>query len=203
MSSPIRIGFIGLNAKDCWAVKAHLPYLNQSDKYVIVALLNSSEDAAKAAITAHGLASDRPDIKPYGSPEQFAEDEDVDLIVCSVRVDKHYPILKPILQKTSARAVHCEWPLGKNLAEAEELTALANERGMRTIIGLQGRAAPTSNVVKSLLDDQKIGKPLSMTVTAIGYNFGAADLHSLAYASDISVGGNMVRIQRSLRFSSL
>ena len=46
----IRIGFIGLNAKDCWAVNAHLPYLRQSAQYQIVALLNSSEDAAKAAI---------------------------------------------------------------------------------------------------------------------------------------------------------
>ena len=194
MSQPIRAGFIGLSAKDSWAVNAHLPYLKNREKYRIVALLNSSEESAKAAIDAHGLESDT---RAYGSAEQFAEDPNVDLIVCSVRVDRHYPILKPILQKTAAKAVHCEWPLGKNLAEAEELTSLASSRGMKTIIGLQGRAAPTCHVVKSLLDNGKIGKPMSITITAISYNFGAADLHSLAYLSDISVGGNMVTIHFS------
>lgn len=175
-------------------MNAHLPYFNYTEKFLIVALLNSSEDAARAAITAHGLASDT---KAYGSPEHFADDQDIDLVVCSVRVDKHYPILKPILKKTAAKAVHCEWPLGKNLAEAEELTALADGKGMNTIIGLQGRMAPTCHTVKSLLEEGRIGKPLSITVTAIGYNFGAEDLHSLAYLSDISTGGNLVTIHFS------
>jgi predicted dehydrogenase len=119
------------------------------------------------------------------------------MIVCSVRVDRHYPILKPILQKTKAKAVHCEWPLGKNQAEAEELTALAKDRGIKTIVGLQGRAAPPAHTVRKLLEEGRIGKPLSVTITGSSYNFGADDLHSLAYTSDISTGGNMVTIHFS------
>ncbi len=191
---PIRVGFIGLSANNGWAVNAHLPYLKQSDKYRIVALLNSSEDAAKSAIAFHGLASDT---KAYGSTEDFAQDENIDFIVCSVRVDKHYPVLKPILEKTNAKGVHCEWPLGKNLAEAEELLALAKGKGMKTVVGFQGRAVPTCRVVKELLDGGRIGKLLSVTVNSIAYNFGAEDLYSLADMSDISTGGNMVAIHFS------
>lgn len=193
-SQPIRVGFIGLNAKDSWAVNAHLPYLKRSPKYEIVALLNSSEDAAKAAIAAHGLA---PGTRAYGSAEEFAKDENIDLIVCSVRVDKHHPVLKPILEQSAAKTVHCEWPLGKNLAEAEELAALAKRRGMKTIVGLQGRVVPTCQVVRSLVQSGRIGRMLSVTITAIGYNFGEADLHSLSYLSDINFGGNMVTIHFS------
>lgn len=177
-----------------------MPYLKDTSRYRIVALLNSSEDAAKAAISSHGLS---PDTKAYGSPEQFAEDKDVDLVVCSVRVDRHYPILKPILEKTTAKAVHCEWPLGKNLAEAEELTQLAKSKGMKTIVGLQGRQAPTGRVVKNLINSDKIGKPLSVTITTIGYNFGAEDFEALAYLSDRSVGGNMVTIHFSHIFDTI
>ncbi len=192
---PIRIGFIGLSASDSWAVNAHLPYLKRANSnYEIVALLNSSEDSANAAIASHNL---KGSTKAYGLPEAFADDENIDLIVCSIRVDRHYPILKPILEKTKAKAVHCEWPLGRNLAEAEELTAMANERGIKTIVGLQGRAAPTGHMVKKLIDDGLIGKLLSVTISAAAYNFGAADLHSLSYISDINTGGNLVTIHFS------
>lgn len=175
-------------------MNAHLPYLKDTSKYRIVALLNSSEDAAKAAISSHGLS---PETKAYGSPEQFAEDSDIDMVVCSVRVDRHYPILRPILEKTAARAVHCEWPLGKNLAEAEDLTQLAKSRGMKTVVGLQGRKASTGILVKDLIAQGKIGKPLSVTITAIGYNFGVADFEALSYLSDLSIGGNLVTIHFS------
>lgn len=192
--SPIRVGFIGLSSQSSWAVNAHLPYLKHSSKYCIVALLNSSQESAKAAIQAHDLDSDT---KAYGSPEQLAADHDIDLIVCCVRVDKHYSVLKPILRKTTAKAVHCEWPLGKNLAEAEELAALAKSRGIETIIGLQGRTAPACSIVKDLVDSGRIGKMLSVTIMGIGYNFGAEDLYSLADMSDIEFGGNLVTIHFS------
>jgi predicted dehydrogenase len=37
---PIRIGFLGLS-KSGWAPGTHLPYLQKSDKYKIVAICNS------------------------------------------------------------------------------------------------------------------------------------------------------------------
>lgn len=90
--------------------------------------------------------------------------------------------------------MHRERPLGKNLEETDEFAKLAADRGMSTIIGLQGRQAPVDHVIRSLLNEDQIGNPLSIMVTATGYNFGEVDLHTLAYLSDINFGGNLVTI---------
>ena len=42
----------------------------------------------------------------------------------------------------AGKIVFCEWPLGANLAEAEEMASLANARALRTAVGLQARSDP-------------------------------------------------------------
>lgn len=93
--------------------------------------------------------------------------------------------------------------MGVNLAEAEELDGLARQRGLKTVIGLQGRTVPTTLVVRELIDSGRIGEVLSITVTAIGYNFGAEDLHTLHYLSDINFGGNLLTIHFSHLFDTI
>lgn len=70
----IRVGLIGLNAPHTttptgtnWAADAHLPYLQKSTGYEIVALQNSSAERASKAIKAYGL--DPAKVKAYGTPE--------------------------------------------------------------------------------------------------------------------------------------
>jgi len=71
--SPIRVGLIGLSGAPpdkyegtSWTPSAHLPYLTSSPDYKIIALLNSSVESAKAAITRYNLPSST---KAYSSPE--------------------------------------------------------------------------------------------------------------------------------------
>ncbi|KAF2147541.1 uncharacterized protein K452DRAFT_282553 [Aplosporella prunicola CBS 121167] len=191
--SPIRVGFIGLSASSSWGVTAHLPYLKDSSKYEIVALCNTSIESAQAAIAAHKLPAST---KAYDSPAAIAADPDIDLVVCSIRVDRHYPFLKPILE-AGGKDVYCEWPLGRNLAEGEELAALAKAQGVRTMVGLQGRRGPGARKVKDLIDAGRIGDVLSVSVVADAVNLGAEELPSLAYLQDREVGGNMVAIHLS------
>ena len=73
-STKVRVGLIGLNAPSTgaptgtnWAASAHLPYLQSSKKYELVALQNSSVERAKAAIEAYGLNEER--VKAYGTSE--------------------------------------------------------------------------------------------------------------------------------------
>lgn len=82
----------------------HMPYLLQSPQYQIVALCNSSVEAAQAAIKAHGLPEST---KAYGNPEDLARNEDVELVVCSVNVKKHYEVVKPALLE--GKDVIVEW----------------------------------------------------------------------------------------------
>jgi predicted dehydrogenase len=150
--APIKIGFIGLSSSQSWAVWAHLHYLKNNTKYEVVALCNSSLRSAKAAITTHGLP---PSTKAYGSPDELAADADVELVVCSVRVDKHYDALMPALK--AGKDVFCEWPLAKDAAQAEELVKVAREKGVKTLVGLQAGVSPTLLKLKQIINEGKIG----------------------------------------------
>jgi predicted dehydrogenase len=188
--APIRIGFIGLSASPgAWANIAHLPYLSQSSKYKIVALANSSIEAAEAAIKAHSLPSD---VKAYGSPEDIAADNNVDMVVVSVNVAQHYKLVKPALE--AGKMAYVEWPLGNNTAEAEELVHIAQGKNVRTVIGLQGRQSNLTRTVKKIVDSGKLGKVLSSNVIAESGSMDTEIPAKYKYFLDSKVGGNSFTI---------
>ncbi len=163
--APIRVGLVGLStstnsmAPGAWAWSAHLPYLISSSKYKIVALCNSTKQAAEASIAYHQLG---PNVKAYGSPKDLAVDPDVDLVVISVNILKHYALARPVL--LAGKDVFMEWPIASTIAEAGELTDLAEAGGVRSLVGLQARADPLLLKIKELVDGGKIGKIMSTTV---------------------------------------
>jgi predicted dehydrogenase len=197
--APIRVGIIGLASAtgevtaspgDGWAASAHLPYLVKSPHYEVVALCNTSIESAKTAVKRHNLPAST---KTYGSPEDLANDPNVDLVVCSVRVDRHYKVIKPALEK--GKDVFVEWPLGANLQEAEEMAAIAEKSGSKTMVGLQGRASPQVQKVRELLKSGRIGDLLSSTVTAdAGGMLGPVEPPGIDYLAKKAVGGNMLTI---------
>jgi predicted dehydrogenase len=54
--------------------------------------------------------------------------------------------------------VYCEWPLTTTPAETEALLRLANERGVRHVVGLQRRLAPHNRYVRDLIDEGYVGE---------------------------------------------
>ena len=113
--------------------------------------------------------------------------------MCSVRVDAHYKTIKPSIE--AGKDVYVEWPLASNLQEAEELNALAKDKGIRTMISLQGQLSPITLKVKSVIEEGIIGKVLSITVSASEGLLSRDSLPlSLKYMAGRSVGGNLVTI---------
>ena len=191
--SPIKVGLIGLsaNAKTSWAANAHLPYLTSSQYgYIIFALCNSSVAAARAAIEAFKLPAST---KAYGNPVDLANDSDIDLVVCTTRVDVHYETIKPSLLK--GKNVYCEWPLAQNSEAAEELANIAKETQARTMIGLQGQVSPVVLKTKSLIASGRIGRILSGNAIISGGSRSRDTLiEGLRYFTEKKVGGNPVTI---------
>ncbi|KAH7354840.1 NAD-binding Rossmann fold oxidoreductase family protein [Rhexocercosporidium sp. MPI-PUGE-AT-0058] len=186
---PIRVGFIGLSASG-WAPGAHLPYLKHSNKYQIVAVCNSSVESSKAAIVKYELPQST---RAYGDPEELAQDKEVDLVVCSVRVDRHLATISPSLK--AGKDVYVEWPLGKNLVEAKELLRLKNEGGVKTaVLGLQGRQSPVVKKVKQLVDEGRVGRVLSCSWMGQGVNLGPTVQEAYVYLGQRDVGGNLMTI---------
>ena len=59
----------------------------------------------------------------FGTAEELARRDEVDLVVVTVKVPHHREVVTTALQ--AGKMVLCEWPLGNGLAEAEEPAALA------------------------------------------------------------------------------
>ncbi|KAL9128404.1 MAG: hypothetical protein Q9175_007533, partial [Cornicularia normoerica] len=136
----INLGIIGLSASPtAWATRAHVAPLKSpalSLHYNIIALATSSPTSAKAAAGAHKIDP----AKAYSSPEEIANDKDVDMAVVSVKVPLHKQLALPALH--AKKDIFVEWPLAANTAQAIELAELAKKQGVRNIVGLQGLQAP-------------------------------------------------------------
>lgn len=123
----------------------------------------------------------------------LANDKDVDLVVCSVRVDSHLPTISPSLK--AGKDVLVEWPLGKNLAEAEALLKLKNEGGVKNaIVDLQGRQSPVVLKIKELVESGRIGNVLSTTWTGAAGAGGGTITKAYQYITQREVGGNLMTI---------
>lgn len=194
--APIRVGILGLSdtktffGPGAWAVFAHVPSLKALPSYEIVAIANSTVESARRSIAANNLPAST---KAYGSPEDLAKDPDVDLVVVSVRVGKHFELAKPAL--LHKKDVYVEWPLGASTAEAEELTKLAKDHGVRTIVGVQARADRLVLKLKDILASGEIGDVVSSSVTASTSSIpGDRWMEGLEYYLDFSSGGNEYHI---------
>ncbi|CAK3791526.1 related to transcription co-repressor GAL80 [Lecanosticta acicola] len=193
--APIRLALIGLSqsAKTSWASEGHLPYLLSErgrERYQIKALLNSSVEAAHRAIECYNLS---PEVKAYGSPHELAADPDIDLVVCTTRVDVHYDTIKPSIE--AGKAAFVEWPLAENAIRAKELADLARKSGSQTIVGLQARVAPAILKLKDIIQSGKFGKVLSSNVHAHASYLNRDSMsEGLSYFLDKKVGGNPITI---------
>ena len=193
--APIRTALIGLSssAATSWASGAHLPYLlspRGRQKYTIVALCNSTVEAANRAIAAFKLS---PDTKAYGDPQAVADDPDIDLVVCCTRVDVHHSTILPSVK--AGKTVYVEWPLAQNVKHVAELVREAKKSGSRTIMGMQGRLAPPVVKIRETLESGRIGKVLSSEVRMFGGSNDREILPTgLKYFGDSSIGGNIYTI---------
>lgn len=166
--APIRVGMIGLTTvtpsgevytPGSWGL-AHLACLANSPHYKIVALCNSTVEKAQKSIEHNKLD---PATKAYGSAEELAQDPDVDLVVISVHVDKHYALVKPALK--NKKSVYVEFPLTGSYKEAEDLAELAKKAGVKTVVGAQARANLALKKVKELVKSKAIGEVISTSWT--------------------------------------
>ncbi|KAK1700770.1 oxidoreductase family protein [Colletotrichum godetiae] len=194
--APIRVGIIGLSAKEAvmgpgaWGSIAILPSFKKSPDYEIVALCNSSAEAARRSIEMHKLPSTT---KAYGDVEQLASDPDVDLVVVSVVVTKHLAVTLPAL--ANKKQVFVEWPLGASAQEAEQLTQLAKSGGLKTIVGLQGRSDALTLNLRDIVKSGEIGDIKSTSVVGtLPYYPPGFWVEGTEYYLDIKTGGNAFHI---------
>ncbi len=155
---PIGVGIVGLSASGGWAASAHVPALRGVDGYELRGVAASTRQSAAAAGEKYGVP-----LRFAGAAELAAHDA-IDLVVVAVKVPHHLELVRTAL--AAGKMVYSEWPLGRNLGEAEEMAALAADRGLHTAVGLQARAAPTFHYLQDLIRDGYVGEVLSTSLVA-------------------------------------
>lgn len=188
-NAPLRVGIVGLQPGRSWAAVAHLPGLApQPEKFTVVGVANRTLASAQAAAQANAIPT------AYASVDELVQAPEIDLVAVTVRVPQHRDVVIKAL--AASKMIFCEWPLGKDLAEAEELTALAREKQVRTFIGTQALASPTIQHLKHLIGEQVIGEVLSQSLVGYGKIWGAeiTDELSEQYLLDNENGATMLSI---------
>jgi predicted dehydrogenase len=111
-----------------------VPALQGMPETELYAMGTAHAETAQAAADKFGVEC------AYGSDKAMNADQRVEAVVVAVRVPAHYGLSKNALE--AGKHVFCEWPLGANTKEAEQLAALARTKNLRTMVGLQRRASP-------------------------------------------------------------
>jgi predicted dehydrogenase len=183
-SGKIRVGIVGASANRGFASIAHIPALRALPQFEIVAVCTARQESAEAAARHYGVPL------AFSDPEKLAGDPRVDLVTVSVKVPDHY---RPVMAAIEAgKHVYCEWPLGRDTAEALAMIEAAEKKGVRHAVGLQGQMSPAINYVKDLVAEGYVGKVLTATLIGCAPNWGATIDRS--YQADRANGANLMTI---------
>jgi predicted dehydrogenase len=153
----IRVGIIGANANYGWSMRAHLPALLALPEYELTAVCTSSAGTAAESAKTYGAKS------AFHDYHEMVAHPDIDLVSVSVRVPLHHNMAMAALAE--GKHVFCEWPLGANLGEAQEMASLAHSKGVTNLVGLQARGAPAILHLKELISQGYVGEVLACNMT--------------------------------------
>src|SRR5947207_7818092 len=179
------VGIIGVSPVRGWAATAHIPALRALPDYEIRALSARSAESAHAVGEVFGVSA------VFSDYEQLVIQPDIDVVAVTVKVPHHRELVAAAL--AAGKAVYCEWPLGRDLDDAQAMATLAAEQRVRTVVGLQARQAPAIEFVQDLLNDGYVGEVLSTTMVGLSVT-GDVVGRPNAYMLDETNGANVLTI---------
>ena len=158
-SKAIRIGVIGANIHRGWASQSHLPALVASPDFELAAVCTTRRETAAESAKAFGARLAFDDYR------RMLAHPEIDAVAVVLRVPWHY---RPTLDAIDAgKHIYTEWPLGRTLAEAEEMAQWAQERNVCNMVGLQARRHPTLMHMKALIESGYVGEVMSCHVSML------------------------------------
>lgn len=134
--------------------------------------INNMEDAANYAVAsrdyerAEAFAKEFGFAKAYGSYEEMLSDKEVDLVYVATPHSHHYEHVKLCLNY--GKHVLCEKAFAINAKQAEEMFALAKERGLLLTEAIWTRYMPMRKTLDEVIASGIIGD-ISMLTANLGY----------------------------------
>jgi len=182
-SNPLRVGLVGAGGR--WGPRAHVPALQNVPEAQLHAVCTAHADTAQAAADRFGVS------RAYGDLKAMCADPEVEAALIAVRVPAHYALSKAAIE--GGKHVYCEWPLGKDTREAEELAALARAGNVKTMVGLQRRCSPAFMYLRELVKDGYVGQVLSVHMRQMGSGVLSRPADR-TWQRDVTLGANTLTI---------
>ena len=181
------VGIIGASAERGWAKISHVPAVQHLAGLELVAVASGNQAKADAAAKAFGAKVG------YAEAKDLIQDPAVDIVTVAVKVPDHRELVLAAL--SAGKHVYCEWPLGRDLAETDELARAAKTAGVHAAIGLQTRMNPAARRARELISSGAIGRVLSARIYSSTMAFGPKIESAMAFAEDPASGVTLVTIQ--------
>jgi predicted dehydrogenase len=185
MTRPLRVGVIGANPNRSWAKDSHIPALRSLANVQLVAVATTSRASADAAAEAFG-------VRAHDDPLALITASDTDIVSVCVRVPYHRDLALAAI--AADKHVYCEWPLGRDGAEAAEMASAARARPIHVAIGLQAHMNPAARRAAELIAAGAIGRPLTARIFSSTAGFARRLPASFAYLNTIESGANLITI---------
>lgn len=187
MTSNLRVGIIGVNARSGWAAEAHVPAVRAVPGLDLVAVATSRQQSADEAAAAFGLS------RAYGDPLELIRSPEVDIVTVAAPVPAHHDLIVAALD--AGKHVVSEWPVGVDHAQTAELASRARMVGTVAAANLQTRRNPAVLQALDLLGDDALGRVLGLAVSESTAGWGPVVDESAAYLEDPGSGMNLRTIQ--------
>lgn len=146
MSTKIRVGIVGCGY---WGPNL-ARNLSQTADCELAVLCDASEQRLRHMRKLH------PSVAATARFEDVLENPAIDAIIVATPVRFHHPMAKACL--LAGKHVFIEKPLARTVAEAEELVALAESKGLVLMVGHTFMFSPAVNRMKEIIDSGDIGK---------------------------------------------
>ena len=149
-SAPIRVGIVGANPDRGWGSGVHRRVIDYLPGFALTAVCTTRQDTAERAAKLFGARH------AFTDAAELAAHPEVDLVAVCVLAPHHHAIARTAL--LAGKHVYCEWPLAITVQQAEDLAALAAERGLKAMIGLHLNGAPALRHAARLLAEGYVGR---------------------------------------------
>ena len=149
-TAPIRVGIVGANPDRGWGSGVHRRVIDYLPGFELTAVCTTRQDTAERAASLFGAQH------AFTDAAELAAHPEVDLVAICVLAPHHHAIARAAL--LAGKHVYCEWPLAITVEQAEELAALAAERGLKAMVGLHLNGAPALCHAAQLVADGFVGQ---------------------------------------------
>ena len=153
----LRLGILGAGAIGATMATT----VREMDEVVLYAVAAREYEKARKFSDTYGAQ------RAYGSYEELAADENVDLIYVATPHSHHYQHAKLCIEY--GRPVLCEKAFTENAVEAKALIQFAAEKGVFITEAMWVRYMPMSFKLKEILSQGRIGKIVGLTAN-LGYS---------------------------------